>query len=248
MELQLGLALSSPPPAPPPIKGFDLNNFVDEARVCSSINDKYKKRSFAQAFDDGEHDKIGSTTSATAVPRTLPLLLWNSEPNEEDDNNPNKRKHTNSRFTVVIENDGDGLVGWPPIKSWRKEICFHHHHNNHCGGNLTTGNINGCGGGGGRSGSSSNSNQYYYNSKFVKVKMEGVGIARKIDLSLHQSFQTLTDSLMDMFDKCQMDSNNYKLTYQDRDGDWLLAQDVPWRSFIRSVQRLKLVKRNNKLI
>ena len=36
----------------------------------------------------------------------------------------------------------------------------------------------------------------------VKVKMEGVGIARKIDLSLHQSFQTLTDSLMDMFDKC----------------------------------------------
>lgn len=108
MELQLGLALpSTPPPPSPPIKGFDLNSFVYEARVCSSINDNYKKRSFAQAFADGKNDKT-STPSATAVPRTLPLLLWNKQPNndgdeEDDDNNPHKRQHCNSRFTVVIK-------------------------------------------------------------------------------------------------------------------------------------------------
>jgi auxin-responsive protein IAA len=27
----------------------------------------------------------------------------------------------------------------------------------------------------------------------------------------------------------QENSSNYRLTYQDREGDWLLAEDVPWR-------------------
>ncbi|KAI8565636.1 hypothetical protein RHMOL_Rhmol03G0275400 [Rhododendron molle] len=36
-------------------------------------------------------------------------------------------------------------------------------------------------------------------STFVKVKMEGVVIARKVDLSLHNSYQELKDTLVDMF-------------------------------------------------
>lgn len=110
-------------------------------------------------------------------------------------------------------NEEDGLVGWPPIKSWRKETCFHIHGDGGVRHNRTV-EVNGGG-----------------VSTFVKVKMEGVGIARKIDLSLHHSFETLVRTLMHMFDKCEMDSDNYKLTYQDREGDWLLAddQDVSWR-------------------
>ncbi|VVA10791.1 PREDICTED: auxin-responsive [Prunus dulcis] len=232
MELQLGLALPSNP-----IKGFDLNNFGYEAKevaaVSKPIHYENKKRSFDQAFD--EHNNNTSRSTA-AVPRTLPLFLWNNnQPNHHDnDDDPDKHQDNNSRFTIVIKNDGDGLVGWPPIKSWRKEACFHNHNHGH--GHRTVGN----GSGGGGRGSSN-----HHHSTFVKVKMEGVGIARKIDLSLHHSFRTLADTLMDMFDKCQMDSNNYKLTYQDREGDWLLAQDVPWRTFIRSVQRLKLVKKSD---
>ncbi|KAH9612285.1 hypothetical protein KSS87_013646 [Heliosperma pusillum] len=39
--------------------------------------------------------------------------------------------------------------------------------------------------------------------------------------------------------------DDYKLTYQDEEGDWLLAGDVPWRTFIQSVQRLKMLRRDD---
>ena len=78
--------------------------------------------------------------------------------------------------------DGDGIVGWPPIKSWRKRLCHENHvvrpWNNACGGRVS-------------------------NSMYVKVKMDGVGIARKVDLSQHDSFETLTETLMDMFSNCK---------------------------------------------
>lgn len=37
------------------------------------------------------------------------------------------------------------------------------------------------------------------NSRYVKVKMEGVGIARKVDLREHHSFDALRATLMNMF-------------------------------------------------
>ncbi|XP_058206884.1 auxin-responsive protein IAA28-like [Rhododendron vialii] len=80
-------------------------------------------------------------------------------------------------------------------------------------------------------------------STFVKVKMEGVVIARKVDLSLHNSYQELKDTLVDMFRRSGEENvEAYNLTYQDREGDWLLAGDVPWSCFIQSVQRLKLLR------
>ncbi|CAA3001069.1 auxin-responsive IAA29-like [Olea europaea subsp. europaea] len=128
------------------------------------------------------------------VPRTLPLL-----------------DH------IDLCEEEDGVVGWPPINSWRKKICHHYHHNSRRGCTTPTNYVtvkNGCGGGS-RS-----------NSMYVKVKMEGVGIARKVDLSRHHSYQTLIDTLMAMFanEKVQ----GYKLAYQDKEGDWLLAGDMPW--------------------
>ncbi|XP_065617307.1 auxin-responsive protein IAA29 [Quercus suber] len=83
------------------------------------------------------------------------------------------------------------------------------------------------------------------NSLYVKVKMEGIAIARKIDLRLFHSYQALTNTLISMFDKEQkIDKNgvNYTLTYQDKEGDWLLAGDVPWQTFIESVQRLGILR------
>jgi|UniRef100_A0A2N9GYR6 auxin-responsive protein IAA len=231
MELQLGLAL----PGNPTTKAFDLNYYGYESKdvevvgpcytssykdindiINNDNNNSNTKRNFGQAFEN-------SIASTRAVPRTLPLLLWNNHPNEEEDP---KDLENHSLFNVnknVV--DGDGIVGWPPIKSWRKRLCHENHvvrpWNNACGGRVS-------------------------NSMYVKVKMDGVGIARKVDLSQHDSFETLTETLMDMFsnwsETCETNSNNYKLIYQDREGDWLFAQDVPWRTFIRSVQRLKLLK------
>ncbi|PRQ46319.1 putative transcription factor interactor and regulator AUX-IAA family [Rosa chinensis] len=217
MELQLGLAL--PTNNNFPVKGgldLNINDFLCHPTISDGSSNKNKKRSFTQAFEP--------SNATAAVPRTLPWLLWNNQPNDDDEDDT---KHS-SRYTIMIKNEEDGLVGWPPIKSWKKETCFHIH-----------------GDGGGRRHRTVGINGG--NSTFVKVKMEGVGIARKIDLSQHQNFQTLQRTLMHMFDKCEIDSDNYKLTYQDREGDWLLAhdQDVPWRTFVRSVQRLKLLKRGN---
>ncbi|CAK8563445.1 unnamed protein product [Lathyrus sativus] len=76
---------------------------------------------------------------------------------------------------------------------------------------------------------------------YVKVKMEGVGIARKVNLSRHNSFHTLNQTLLDMFGKSD-DDQKYELVYQDKEGDWILAQDVSWRYFVECAQRLKLLK------
>ncbi|KAM1053350.1 hypothetical protein FF1_000847 [Malus domestica] len=100
----MGPRPSTHPPHSPPIKGFDLNSFVYEARVCCSINDNYKKRSFAQAFNDSEHDKTSSTTSATAVPQTPPLLLRNKQPNSNSTPDPNAEVVSLSPKTLLYPN------------------------------------------------------------------------------------------------------------------------------------------------
>lgn len=81
-------------------------------------------------------------------------------------------------------------MGWPPIKSWRNNYKRVFHDNNR-GGRRLLENASACGGG------------RRSNSMYVKVKMEGVGIGRKVDVSLHHSFQTLTENLLDMFRKCK---------------------------------------------
>lgn len=97
-----------------------------------------------------------------------------------------------NRYIYICRNDEDrdGVVGWPPIKSWRnnnnnKRVC----HDNQ-GGRRLENAAYGCGG-------------RRSNSMYVKVKMEGVAIGRKVDVSLHHSFQTLTETLLDMFGKCK---------------------------------------------
>uniref|UniRef100_A0A7N0U4M4 Auxin-responsive protein n=1 Tax=Kalanchoe fedtschenkoi TaxID=63787 RepID=A0A7N0U4M4_KALFE len=52
--------------------------------------------------------------------------------------------------------------------------------------------VAGDGGGWGRSTTSSRSN-------YVKVTMEGMGIGRKVDLSVHCSYESLIETLIDMF-------------------------------------------------
>ncbi|XP_022883260.1 auxin-responsive protein IAA29-like isoform X2 [Olea europaea var. sylvestris] len=111
---------------------------------------------------------------------------------------------------IDLCDEEDGVVGWPPINSWRKKICHHHHNRHGCNATMNYVTVEN----GGRGGSGRGRSNYMY----VKVKMEGVGIARK--------------------EKVQ----GYKLTYQDKEGDWLLAGDMPWGTFIKSVQRLKLLR------
>lgn len=142
---------------------------------------------------------------------------------------------------IWIRSDADveeHVVGWPPVKSSMKKVREQNRRECTAANYVNGGGI-----------------PYSY-SMYVKVEMEGIGIARKIDLTTHDSYQSLTATLMPMFGKCKqikflsakrgirrklfiifflfwvmIGEENvvmYKLTYQDKEGDWLLAGDVPW--------------------
>ncbi|CAA0837227.1 Auxin-responsive protein IAA14 [Striga hermonthica] len=96
------------------------------------------------------------------------------------------------------------VVGWPPVGSYRKNM------------------MKGC--------------------KFVKVAVDGAPYLRKIDLESCTGYKDLLAAFEDMFvclntrdvmnEKKVMDCANaarYVPTYEDRDGDWMLVGDVPWK-------------------
>ncbi|AEE85517.1 unnamed protein product [Arabidopsis thaliana] len=100
------------------------------------------------------------------------------------------------------------------------------------------------------------------NSMFVKVTMDGIPIGRKIDLNAHKCYESLSNTLEEMFLKPKLGSRTLEtdghmetpvkilpdgssglvLTYEDKEGDWMLVGDVPWGMFIGSVRRLRIMK------
>lgn len=48
-----------------------------------------------------------------------------------------------------------------------------------------------------------NNNNNHGTSMYVKVKMEGMAIARKVDLTLHHSYPSLKNALITMFTHCK---------------------------------------------
>uniref|UniRef100_A0A5B7BQV7 Auxin-responsive protein n=1 Tax=Davidia involucrata TaxID=16924 RepID=A0A5B7BQV7_DAVIN len=108
-------------------------------------------------------------------------------------------------------------LGWPPVRSFRKNM------------------MKSC--------------------KYVKVAVDGAPYLRKVDLEMYSSYQQLLSALEDMFtcftirndlnERKLMDPVNgaeYVPTYEDKDGDWMLVGDVPWKMFVESCRRLRLMK------
>ncbi|KAM3407035.1 hypothetical protein ACQJBY_000841 [Aegilops geniculata] len=94
-------------------------------------------------------------------------------------------------------------------------------------------------------------------SLFVKVYMEGVPIGRKLDLLLLDGYEGLLALLGRMFkasiihpDAVGRDHRvalgekqaRHVVTYQDQEGDWLMAGDVPWELFLAGVKKLKIAR------
>ncbi|GMP34668.1 hypothetical protein CsSME_00007442 [Camellia sinensis var. sinensis] len=104
------------------------------------------------------------------------------------------------------------VVGWPPVRSFRKNT------------------IKKC--------------------KYVKVAVDGAPYLRKVDLEMYNSYQQLLTSLKDMFNCFSIcmklmdpvNGSEYVPTYEDKDGDWMLVGDVPWKMFVESCKRLRLMK------
>ncbi|KAE8662423.1 Auxin-responsive protein IAA30 [Hibiscus syriacus] len=90
---------------------------------------------------------------------------------------------------------------------------------------------------------------------FVKVYMEGIPIGRKLDLLVHENYYDLIRTLELMFntniiwaesEAAEVDGDRHEkchvLTYEDKEGDWMMVGDVPWEMFLSAVQRLKITK------
>ncbi|XP_010548702.1 PREDICTED: auxin-responsive protein IAA27-like [Tarenaya hassleriana] len=131
------------------------------------------------------------------------------------------------------------VVGWPPVRSFRKNTLASQSQKNN------------------------GENPESESCLYVKVSMEGAPYLRKIDLKTFKSYLDLSSALEKMFN-CfkigQFGSSNggssshesrlsdllrgseYVVTYEDKDGDWMLVGDVPWQMFIDSCKRLRMVK------
>ncbi|KAG9131981.1 hypothetical protein Leryth_017185 [Lithospermum erythrorhizon] len=130
------------------------------------------------------------------------------------------------------------VVGWPPVRSFRKNIMTQ----------------------------KSNNNEELLAEKatFVKVSMDGAPYLRKVDLKMYKSYQQFSDALAKMFSSFTMgnygtqegmidfmnesklidllNSTEYVPSYEDKDGDWMLVGDVPWEMFVESCRRLRIMK------
>ncbi|KAG2321318.1 hypothetical protein Bca4012_055649 [Brassica carinata] len=90
------------------------------------------------------------------------------------------------------------VVGWPPVRSFRRK--------NSLEGTRTS---------------------------YVKVSVDGAAFLRKIDLEMYKCYQDLASALQILsgcfinFDDTLKESECVPI-YEDIDGDWMLAGDVPW--------------------
>ncbi|KAI3671552.1 hypothetical protein L1987_87291 [Smallanthus sonchifolius] len=127
---------------------------------------------------------------------------------------------SDSECSVVTKSppSKEQLVGWPPVRSYQK--------------NMTKSDC-----------------------KYVKVAVDGAPYLRKLDLELYSGYQQFLSAFEDLFSCFAIKNvvNEMKLvdpvngmeyvpTYEDKDGDWMLVGDVPWKMFVESCKRIRLMK------
>ncbi|KAH9666287.1 auxin-responsive protein IAA19 [Citrus sinensis] len=135
--------------------------------------------------------------------------------NSSSNNNKNEKKRAFSDICDEANYETNGerkinptksqVVGWPPVCSYRRKNSF----NEKDGGESS--------------------------KMYVKVSMDGAPFLRKIDLGMHQGYPDLAMSLEKLFGCFGLsealkdaDSSEFVPIYEDKDGDWMLAGDVPW--------------------
>ncbi|CAI0464132.1 unnamed protein product [Linum tenue] len=134
------------------------------------------------------------------------------------------------------------VVGWPPIRSFRKNSLATLSKN--------TEEVDG------KAGAS---------ALYVKISMDGAPYLRKVDLRNYSAYKELSLALEKMFScftigqcgshgtsgremltesklKDLLHGSEYVLTYEDKDGDWMLVGDVPWEMFIETCKRMRIMK------
>ncbi|KAK1358339.1 Auxin-responsive protein [Heracleum sosnowskyi] len=168
-------------------------------------------------------------------------------------------KNTAGPNTSQNRNAPAPVVGWPPIRSFRKNIAS----NNSSKLKVEPKQQNLA-----PPLKSANEKQVENCCKglFVKINMDGVPIGRKVDLKAYDSYEKLSCSVDELFrgllaaqrdpsdDKIQNEEGDklitglldgrgeYTLVYEDNEGDRMLVGDVPWHMFVCTVKRLRVLK------
>ncbi|KAI3892460.1 hypothetical protein MKX03_012678 [Papaver bracteatum] len=149
------------------------------------------------------------------------------------------------------------VVGWPPIRSYRKNLA---NSATKPVSELEKGKM-----------PKENSLKAPENCRrkglFVKINMDGVPIGRKVDIKAYDSYEKLSYAVDELF-RCllaaQRDTSScgihnkkaevkaitglldgggeYTLVYEDNEGDRMLVGDVPWEMFASTVKRLRVLK------
>ncbi|KAB2037297.1 hypothetical protein ES319_D03G064900v1 [Gossypium barbadense] len=145
---------------------------------------------------------------------------------------PSANEHSNAPASKAQ------VVGWPPIRSFRKNTM---------------------------ASNSAKNSEDAAGCLYVKVSMDGAPYLRKVDLKTYKTYKEISSALEKMFtcftlghcssnglavrdglsESRLMDllhGSEYVLTYEDKDGDWMLVGDVPWEMFIDTCKRLRIVK------
>ncbi|GMH02560.1 hypothetical protein Nepgr_004399 [Nepenthes gracilis] len=174
--------------------------------------------------------------------------------------------------SVTSPTGASQVVGWPPIRAYRMNSLANQAKSLATGeldSTIDESKTKAVDYGAGNKADANNMQRgHLKSSMFVKVNMDGIGIGRKVDLNAHSSYESLARTLEEMFtepartvdtlkstgevssvvlkatrlSKLMDGSSDYVLTYEDRDGDWMLVGDVPWEMFLGSVKRLKIMK------
>ncbi|KAL8259073.1 hypothetical protein R6Q59_027026 [Mikania micrantha] len=169
-----------------------------------------------------------NTDLATELRLGLPGST-NDQPEIKSNLSGNKRTSSESGSSICTdENDStfsppmkEQVVGWPPVRSYRKNILQEKKPTCETGSGM-----------------------------YVKVSMDGAPYLRKMDLKVYKSYEELIEGLQEMF-KCIIglysekegyNGSQHVPTYEDKDGDWMLVGDVPWNMFISSCKRLRIMK------
>ncbi|NP_001146991.1 IAA24 - auxin-responsive Aux/IAA family member [Zea mays] len=84
---------------------------------------------------------------------------------------------------------------------------------------------------------------------YVKVSMDGAPYLRKVDLRMYKGYRELREALDALFTNSFSaaaegggDHHQHAIAYEDKDGDLMLAGDVPWDMFISSCKKLRIMK------
>ncbi|KAB5529437.1 hypothetical protein DKX38_019518 [Salix brachista] len=152
--------------------------------------------------------------------RSLPDMNEESEGSSRENSrtvSSNEKKSHDQETAPPIKAQ---VVGWPPIRSYRKNCLQAKKLEAEAAG------------------------------LYVKVSMDGAPYLRKIDLKVYKGYPELLKALEEMFkfkagkysEREGYNGSEHVPTYEDKDGDWMLVGDVPWDMFISSCKRLRIMK------